>query len=136
MASADTSVNEYSVEFRIMVPCDDETNPPELIGIKHSFFRHLPDEDSYWWGFNGGDEQEAIYWLDLGEGLEFVLSKLEPQLMTIRRLSEKYRCIWWCGHFHKSFDGGPRLSPDLLLRLSNIGVELFIDTYCDARSAS
>lgn len=129
------SMNEYSVEFRIKVPADDKTNLADVIGIKHSSVRQLPDGTD-WWGFNGGDGEAAIYWTDLAEGLEFVLARLESRLETVRQLSKKYECIWWCGHFHESFDGGPTFSPALLLRLSNIGVELFIDTYCGSNSRS
>ena len=121
---------EYSVELRIKVPINDETNPAEMLGLKASTFRRLEKEEANWWGFNGGDEEATIYWTDLAEGIDFVLVRLEPQFENLRRLVEKYDCIWWCGHFHRGFDGGPSIPPELLLRLSNIGVELFLDTYC------
>jgi len=42
---------------------------------------------------------------------------------------QRYSVEFWCGHFQSSFDGGPRLSAQLMRRLSDFGVDLYIDNY-------
>jgi hypothetical protein len=125
-------MHEYSIEFRVMVPgLVEEDTLTEAIGLKPSHFLYHEKDHLSVWGFNGGETREAIYWTDLSQGLEFVLDKLEPHHGPLREFIKTYRCIWWCGHFHSAFDGGPNISPVVLKRLSEFGVELFIDTYCN-----
>ena len=80
------------------------------------------------WSFNGreaGDEQ----WNSLQEGLVFVLDAISHVDHLFKKYRERWMVIWWCGHFQSAFDGGPRLSADVLRKLGDFGAELYIDTY-------
>jgi hypothetical protein len=90
------------------------------------------------WGYNGAEETDSheIDWDTLEQGLEFVLDRLWPHKEVIALYQAGARAIWWCGHFQEVFDGGPRLSPSLLKRLGEFGVELSIDNYFSPTHAS
>jgi Domain of unknown function (DUF4279) len=125
--------HEYTVEFRIfgldaalitrdlaLEPCQTWAEGAE----------RLPGRiDPNMWAYNGSEERE-ISWKSLEEGLEFVLNQLWPHRQAITGYSQKgARLVWWCGHFYSTFGGGPSLSPALLKRLGEFGVEIFIDNY-------
>lgn len=78
------------------------------------------------WGFDGalGDQ-----WESLEQGLNALLDLVEPQRGAFERYAKQYSIIWWCGHFQRSFDGGPTLSVKLLNRLAEFPADLFIDNY-------
>ena len=80
------------------------------------------------WAYNGTDD-EAVQWDSLEEGLTFVLDKLWPHREAIAKYRANGDLIWWCGHFQAGFDGGPLLCSQLLRRLGEFGVDLFIDNY-------
>ena len=125
--------HEYSVEFRIfdlepasitqdlgLRPCQTRTT---------GFERFTGRFDQDMWAYNGSDDEDVV-WESLEEGLNFVIDKLWASRETLARYAEAgARLVWWCGHFSSSFDGGPSLSPTLLKRLGEFGVELFIDNY-------
>jgi len=54
---------------------------------------------------------------------------LEPLRSEIDNYKQKYDAVWWCGHFQSSFDGGPMLTAELMGRLADFGVDLYIDNY-------
>lgn len=83
------------------------------------------------WTYDGVEPgEDAIYWRSVEEGLIFLL---EPLLSVKEKLVEygkRYEVTLWCSHFHKGYDGGPIFSPEILKKISELGVQLFIDTYC------
>jgi hypothetical protein len=81
------------------------------------------------WGFNGGAPDEFLEWSSLEDGLSFVLNAVGRAREDVRSCVGGASIIWWCGHFQSSFDGGPTLSPEILQRLSEFGVPLFVDNY-------
>ncbi|MDR2880418.1 MAG: DUF4279 domain-containing protein [Azoarcus sp.] len=83
-----------------------------------------------YWGYNGeGEEGFQTEWVNLEEGLKFLLKNLCPKKTEIVALALQFDGIWWCGHFQTSFDGGPMLSPKLLTELGSYGISLYIDNY-------
>lgn len=132
----DMFVHEYSVQFRILVPGNTVEFISEKTGLQPSHVRYIDKTDESIWGYNGSDEFDySIRWENFEDGLEFVLDKLEPLRETLDEFisAEKNTCVWWCGHFYSSFDGGPTLSPKLLRRLGDFGVELYIDNYWSSK---
>ena len=129
-------MHEYSVQLRIhgaeLVPAEITTE----LGLEPSLVREVGErrsETTVWkealWAYDGFPSGEARLWTSLEEGLAFVLDRLEPVRLQIDKYKQHYDLVWWCGHFQSSFDGGPTLSPGLLQRLADFGVELYIDNY-------
>ncbi|MCA1577961.1 MAG: DUF4279 domain-containing protein [Acidobacteria bacterium] len=85
--------------------------------------------DEALWGYNGFSADTPKSWASLEDGLTFLLDRLEPLRSEIDKYKRDYDLIFWCGHFQSSFDGGPTLSPRLLRRMADFGVELYIDNY-------
>lgn len=82
------------------------------------------------WGYNGrGEEGFRETWENLDDGLTFIFEILRQRIPTIRELAKNFRCVWWCGHFQKSFDGGPLLSKQTIDGLQEFGIPIFIDCY-------
>ena len=76
-------------------------------------------------------------WRSLEQGLNAVLSTFSSRQRTLREYQQRFKVFLFCGHFTSRFDGGPTLSPSMLEKLGEFGVELFLDTYCsDGDSAS
>ncbi len=82
------------------------------------------------WGYSVYPENSYEDWDSLEEGLESLLNIFLPLKDKVGEYLTKYQVLIWCGHFTSSFDGGPTFSPNLLNKLGELGVELFIDTYC------
>ncbi len=68
-------------------------------------------------------------WGDIKDGLEFLFKILEGKMNNIQSLSQIHKAIWWCGHFQKSFDGGPLFSIEIINELSRFGIPLYLDCY-------
>ena len=131
--------DEYTVEFRILsssldphritrelglVPCQIRIDGE--VGLGRRLQRGM-------WAYNGGEGSRT--WRHLADGLSDVMSKLWPYRELIAEYAKEGELIWWCGHFHYSFDGGPRLSAPFLKKLGDFGADLFIDTYSSEDSS-
>jgi hypothetical protein len=81
------------------------------------------------WGYSAYPTNRPKNWDSLEEGLSALLNIFMPLKKKIAEYAEKYDVNLWCGHFTSSFDGGPTLSPEILKKLGDFGVELFLDTY-------
>jgi Domain of unknown function (DUF4279) len=88
-----------------------------------------PYGDKALWAYSGFAEGHSKYWSFLEDGLKFILDRMEPFQIQIDDYKRKYELVWWCGHFQSSFDGGPTLSAQLMRRLADFGVDLYIDNY-------
>lgn len=123
----------YSVEFRILGKDLDPSVITKELGLDPCQVRKAGTRkgskvyEQAMWAFDGNAEESE--WETLEKGLAFVLDELWPQKSKIGSMKSKYELIWWCGHFQNSNDGGPTLSPELLKRLGEFGVPLFIDNY-------
>lgn len=67
--------------------------------------------------------------------MNFLLVRLLPIKQRIESLKAKYDVYFWCGHFHAAFDGGPTFSAKMLGDLGELGVPIFLDTYCNRAHA-
>jgi hypothetical protein len=129
-------MHEYTVELRIsgaeLVPATVTL----ALGLEPSSVRELGERrserrvwDEALWGYNGYPSDTPRFWTSLEEGLSFLLDRLEPLRSEIDNYKQKYDAVWWCGHFQSSFDGGPMLTAELMGRLADFGVDLYIDNY-------
>lgn len=83
-----------------------------------------------YWAYNGqGEIGFQSEWTCLEDGLGFLLKSLYSRKAEIIAIARHFDGIWWCGHFQSSFDGGPILSPKLLIEIGSYGVPLSIDNY-------
>jgi hypothetical protein len=124
--------HEYTVEFRIFGKTLDPAEITQELGLQPCQVRiegsaGVGGRLQGMWAYNGGEAN--IRWDSLEDGLTFVLDKLWPHRKAIAKYNENGQRVWWCGNFQSSFDGGPRLSPDLLKRLGEFGAYLYIDNY-------
>jgi len=129
-------MHEYTVELRIT---GAELVPgaiTQALGLEPSSVREVGErraEGKTWsqalWGYNGFRSHTPSYWASLEDGLMFLLDRVEPLQSQIDNYKQKYDVIFWCGHFQSSFDGGPTFSANLLRRLADFGVDLYIDNY-------
>ena len=126
--------HEYTVELRVFGPTLNPSQVTSETGLAPCQVRLAGSSKGSrtytesLWAFNGGSDANT-HWNSLEDGLVFVLDRVAHLEDTFTRYSREYSVIWWCGHFQRSFDGGPTLSAPLLGRLARFGADLFIDNY-------
>ena len=130
-------MQEYTVEFRIHGSDLDVSSVTDALGLEPCLVRHVGErrsETERWqeglWSYNGFPASAGSKsWRSLEEGLSFLLDKLWPIRERIEVYKRQYKVILWCGHFQSSNNEIAVLSPLILKRLGDFGVELFIDHY-------
>ncbi|MGA2193300.1 MAG: DUF4279 domain-containing protein [Nitrospirota bacterium] len=132
-------MDNYSVEFRICSEKDDfdldaitknlevTPNNTRQRGERKSASR--VHEESMW-GYSIETENGPVAWDSLEEGLESLLKVFMPLKEKIKEYALKYDVVLWCGFFKDSFDDGPRFSPEILKKLADFGVEIYLSVYC------
>lgn len=128
----------YTVEFRLSGPSLNLEHATEVLSVKPTSLRRAGSrigsktyrENA--WIYNGYSDGRSVEWPDLETGLAFVLERMWPKRHLLERVDQSSRRCWWCGHFQRSFDGGPLLSASMLLRLGEFGANLYIDNYFSA----
>jgi hypothetical protein len=131
----------YTVEFRILGPTLDAEAVSRDLGLAPCQTRTPSAHDARgrvaqgMWAYNGppGSPRE---WVSLEEGVRYVLENLWPHRDKIATYYATSRPLWWCGHFQSAFDGGPTLSAELLRKLGEFSVELYIDNYFSTEDSS
>jgi hypothetical protein len=82
------------------------------------------------WSYDGSNEPDGYtHWETLEDGLMFLFDRLTPVKDRIDKYKSEFELTLWCGHFQSAFNGGPGFSPELLQKLADFGVKLYIDTY-------
>jgi hypothetical protein len=129
-------MHEYTVELRISGAALVPATITEALGLEPCSIREMGERkadgkvwDQALWGYNGFPSDTPNYWASLEDGLTFLLQRLEPLRTQIVSYKQNYDIVFWCGHFQSSFDGGPTLSAQLMGRLADFGVDLYIDNY-------
>lgn len=130
-------MDEFTVEFRIHGTDLDVSAVTAALGLEPSLVRHVGERrnaiaiwEEAMWSYNGFAESAgSVTWPSLEDGLRFVLEKLWPFKEAIESYKRSYKVILWCGHFKSHSNASTTLSPDILKKLGDFGVELFIDTY-------
>ena len=129
----DELAHEYTVELRVWGRHLDPDEITRETGLQPCQIRRAGERsfgDGTWresmWAFDGGSPYSGG---SLEEGLALVLDRVEPVRDRFAKYISDHDVVWWCGHFQSSFDGGPSLSGELLLRLGRFGARLYIDNY-------
>lgn len=131
-------MHKYSVQFRVFGRNLDPDAVTRELGLEPNLIRRPGDKrgrertwDESMWSYDGTDgvSDQQAEWDSLEEGISFLLARLSSKSEIIQRYARIHQMIWWCGHFQSSFDGGPTLSPELLRRMSDFGVGIYIDNY-------
>jgi hypothetical protein len=131
-----TMNHNYTVELRFS---GDQLEPSEIsarLGLQPSFVYSQSQNLSSTrkrrpcWGYNGQEKEGyQIEWASLEDGFIFLFKILNSKKSEIIALSRQFDGVWWCGHFQASFDGGPKLSSEILAEIANYGIPLYIDNY-------
>ncbi|MFZ6755225.1 DUF4279 domain-containing protein [Undibacterium sp. Dicai25W] len=129
-------MHKYTIELSFY---GDQLDPSEISAclnlqpsgsLSQSQIQAIKRKRRPYWGFNGqGEVGFQPEWTCLEDGFEFLLKILNPRKSEIVALAHQFDGLWWCGHFQASFDGGPTLSPDLLVEIGSYGIPLTIDNY-------
>lgn len=124
----------YTVELRFYGEGLVPSKITELLGLEPSNSSDMMSSNSRkitpFWSYNAQDEKGFKFeWESLEEGLVFLHRKLAPIKSNVAACNKLFDGIWWCGHFQKSFDGGPLLSPETLKDISSYDIPLQIDNY-------
>jgi hypothetical protein len=68
-------------------------------------------------------------WESLEAAFKKLLSIFSKHVTVLGDYGEHHQVYLWVGHFSSSFDGGPRLSAEILKALGNFGVPVWVDTH-------
>jgi hypothetical protein len=133
------TMHHYSVQLRIT---GETLKPDEISALLNLQPNHIRirgqkgGRNRIWseslWSYDGDEGETQKEWPSLEEGLMCLLGKLWSKKELITSLSSTFEAVWWCGHFQTSFDGGPTFSTDLLSKLAEFKVPLFLDNYFSA----
>jgi hypothetical protein len=131
-------MSEYTVEFRIegltLVPSEVtsllELQPCRVDnGLRNKRGNYNPVP---LWSYDGVSTESRFVeqnWASLEEGLQFLLEILLPKKDLIQSRFGGYKTFWWCGHFQQGFNSKIILTPVMLSKLSDFGVDLILCNY-------
>ena len=68
-------------------------------------------------------------WESLEAAFRKLLSIFSGRAAVLRGYREQHQVYLWVGHFSSSFNGGPRLSAEILKALGDFGVPVWVDTH-------
>lgn len=68
-------------------------------------------------------------WDSLEKAFEKLLSIFSPHADRIQNYAREHNVYIWVGHFSSSFDGGPKLSAQILNALGDFGVPVWVDSH-------
>lgn len=125
-------MHKYTVAFRIEGEVLVPSEVTEKLGLHPTHVRETPHSKNNvkrnsLWSYSGSTLQ--IEWDSLESGLLHLLEELVSKKNLIDSNFKQFDKYWWCGHFQRSFDGGPTFSPELLRKLADFGVPLILDNY-------
>lgn len=129
-------VDTFTVEFRIWTKKEDLdlSAITEDLGLSPTNTRRRGEarsrSSSYTESMWGYEVEAGKEWDEIEDALESLLAVLVPLKNKIMGYSSKYDVILWCGYFKASFDGGPTFSAEMLKKLGDLGIPLYLDTYC------
>lgn len=138
-------MHSYTVSLRIESAKLDTSRVTEELGItpwQTRFVGQYRGPTSVWsealWEFEVAPEQPDVapenwphwaQWESLEKAFEKLLSIFAPHAKRIQSYKQDHKVYIWVGHFSSSFDGGPRLSAEILKALGDFGVPVWVDTH-------
>jgi len=128
-------VHSYTVSLRIASPTLDTAQVTKELGLSPTQTRAVGGkrgaqklwEQALWEleVFPDGPE----HWESLEAGLSTLIDTFSARNALLQKYRAKHDVYLWVGHFSSSFDGGPRLSAEMLKALGDFGIPIYIDTY-------
>jgi hypothetical protein len=138
-------MHSYTVSLRIESAKLDTTRVTEELGMTPTQTRcagqyRSPSSvfEEALWEFDVAPEQPDVapenwphwpQWKSLEKAFEKLLSFFAPRARRIQSYRLDHNVYIWLGHFSSSFDGGPRLSPEILKALGEFGVQVWVDVH-------
>jgi hypothetical protein len=139
------SMHSYTVSLRIESPTLDVLRVTEDLGVAPTQTRAAGQYRSptsvfekALWEFDMVPEELDValenrphwpQWESLEAAFKKLLSIFSNHASVLRKYGEHHQVYLWVGHFSSSFDGGPRLSAEILKALGNFGVPVWMDTH-------
>jgi len=139
------NMHSYTVSLRIESATLDASRITEELGVTPTQTRAVGQfrgARSVWtealWEFDVTPNQSDVavenwpdwpQWESLEKAFEKLLRTFSHQVPLIQDYRRHHDVYLWVGHFSSSFDGGPRLSPEILKALGSFGVPVWIDTH-------
>ena len=140
-----TNMHSYTLSLRIESPTLDTSRVTKELGITPTQTRAVGQyrgPSSLWtealWEFDVGPVRPGLAaerkpgwpgWDSLEKAFEKLLGIFSPHAGLIQSYRQHHEVYFWVGHFSSSFDGGPRLSPEILKALGDFGVPVWVDTH-------
>lgn len=140
-----TSMHSYTLSLRIESATLDTSRVTKELGMTPTQTRVVGQyrgPNSVWskalWEFDVAPAESDIapekrhdwpQWESLDKAFEKLLRIFSPHVALIQSYRQHYDVYLWVGHFSSSFDGGPRLSAEILKALGNFGVPVWVDTH-------
>jgi hypothetical protein len=125
----------YTISVRIESPNLDVAQVTNELGIQPTQTRHRGDrrsESTVWknalWEFEVFQHNRSE-WESLEAGLIELLKVLTPRVQLLRKYQESNDVNLWCGVFCSGFSSGPRLSAEVLGKLSALGTPISLAIY-------
>jgi hypothetical protein len=129
------TMHSYTVALRIWSPELDPAQITKEVDIAPTQIRAAGEhrgENRVWreamWELEVRPEGKSD-WESLETGLAALLKIVVPRTKAFQKNVRKHAACIWCGHFSSSFDGGPRLSAEMLKSLGKFGVPLWIEAH-------
>jgi hypothetical protein len=131
-----SAMHTYSVALRITGTDLDLPDISAKLRLKPTQTRVIGQArspNSVWdeslWEYEVRPGEDKPVWDSLESGLQTLILAFVSRKEELRDYQQRYKVFLWCGHFSRSFCGGPTLSPQILKDLADFGIELILDTY-------
>lgn len=128
--------HEYTIELRFTIDEESIDNISKALNLSPTRVINSRDRKGHGhaarssWIYNGqGEVGFQPLWENVDDAFRFILGCFSDKKNEIKALAKDVPGVWWCGHFQAGFNGGPKLSPDLLIEIGEYGVPLYIDNY-------
>jgi len=128
-------MHTYTISLRIESPDLEVAQVTSELGLQPTQTRAKGDrrsENTVWekalWEFEVFPDDRAE-WESLEAGLVELVRMLRPHLRLLQKYKESYELYLWCGVFGSGLGSGPRLSGEVLGKLSALGAPLLLAIY-------
>lgn len=140
-----TTMHSYTVSLRIESATLDTARLTRELGMNPTQTRFVGQRrgpNSTWdkalWEFELAPEKSDVapenwpdwpQWHSLEKAFEKLLRLFSPHTTILQSYRQEHDVYLFVGHFSSSFDGGPRLSAEILKALGDFGVQVYINTF-------
>ena len=129
-------MDTYNVEFRIYGKTLDIKRVSDSLKLAATTIQKKGQRrgvnsvfEQSMWGYGPSQNGSLKEFASLEDGLNSLFKDLNPIRDEILKYSDVNEIIFWCGHFHRIFGSGPRLSNATLKTLAKFEAIIVISTY-------